>query len=82
MPEETISTKWQADRDEADRKLVRVVPSERQIAFQQVGFYAFIHFSVNTYTDKEWGDGTEPGHIFLPERFDPDQWVESVGRPV
>ncbi len=78
MPEETISTKWQADRDEADRKLVQVVPSERQIAFQQVGFYAFIHFSVNTYTDKEWGDGTEPGHIFLPERFDPDQWVESV----
>ncbi|MBQ7187008.1 MAG: hypothetical protein IJR91_05180 [Ruminococcus sp.] len=51
---------------ELDKRLVKVVPSERQVRFQQLEFYAFIHFTVNTFTDKEWGDGTE-----LPDIFDP-----------
>ena len=38
---------------ELDSKLVQIVPSPRQIRFQQMEFYAFIHFSVNTYTGKE-----------------------------
>ncbi len=61
-----------------DRRLVQVVPSDRQLAFQQLEFYAFIHFTVNTYTDREWGDGTEEESIFCPDRFDADQWVAAV----
>ena len=61
-----------------DSRLVQVVPSRRQLSFQQTEFYAFVHFCVNTYTDKEWGDGTEPESIFFPDKFDADQWVDAV----
>ena len=59
-------------------KLSSVVPSERQVAFQQLEFYAFVHFTVNTFTDKEWGDGTENPGIFNPEKLDAEQWVRAI----
>lgn len=61
-----------------DEKLAGIVPHERQIQFQQLEFYAFIHFTVNTFTDKEWGDGTESPEIFHPEKLDAEQWVLAV----
>ncbi|MBP0957176.1 MAG: hypothetical protein MR291_08695 [Oscillospiraceae bacterium] len=48
----------------SDEKLASIVPNERQIRFQQLEFYAFIHFTVNTFTDREWGDGSESPSIF------------------
>lgn len=56
----------------------RVRPSGRQLAWYELGSYAFVHFGVNTYTDREWGDGTEPESIFRPEKLDCDQWVSAV----
>ena len=41
-----------------DERLVQVVPSERQLRHQSMEFYGFIHFTVNTFTDREWGEGT------------------------
>ena len=61
-----------------DERLIKIVPSERQIKFQQLEFYAFIHFTVNTFTDKEWGDGTESPEIFNPTKLDSEQWVKTV----
>ena len=61
-----------------DERLVGIVPHERQVRFQQLEFYAFIHFTVNTFTDREWGDGTESPEIFDPPRLDAEQWVSSV----
>ena len=61
-----------------DERLAAVRPEERQIRFQQLEFYAFVHFTVNTFTDKEWGDGTEDPEIFDPVHFDAAQWVEAV----
>ncbi len=62
----------------SDERLVRIVPSQRQLRFQQLEFYAFIHFTVNTFTDKEWGDGTESPDIFTPSELDAEQWVKAV----
>lgn len=61
-----------------DERLVRVVPDKRQIEFQKLEFYAFVHFTVNTFTDKEWGDGTESPSIFNPEKLDAEQWVRAI----
>ncbi|SDA30641.1 alpha-L-fucosidase [Ruminococcus sp. YE71] len=61
-----------------DERLIKTVPSERQIKHQQLEFYAFIHFTVNTFTDREWGDGKESPDIFAPSKLDPEQWVLSV----
>ena len=61
-----------------DERLAAVVPHERQVRHQQLEFYAFIHFTVNTFTDKEWGDGTESPEIFDPKRLDAEQWVRAV----
>ncbi len=53
-----------------------VVPSERQLNWFSTEFYGFIHFGVNTFTNKEWGDGTEDPAIFNPEKFDAEKIVE------
>ena len=51
------------------------LPSSRQMQWQQLETTAFIHFTVNTYTGKEWGDGTESPSIFNPTEFDADKLV-------
>ena len=61
-----------------DQELIKIVPSCRQIAYQATEFYAFFHFGMNTYTNREWGDGTENLQIFNPTEFDADQWVTAA----
>ena len=40
---------------ELDRRLIQITPAPRQLRLQEMEFYAFVHFTVNTFTDKEWG---------------------------
>ena len=65
-------------QEELIERLVAVTPSERQLNFQETEFYAFVHFTVNTFTDKEWGDGTEEPAIFNPTKLDAEQWVKAI----
>lgn len=60
------------------KEAASVKPSERQQKWFDTEFYAFIHFTVNTYTDLEWGLGNEDPAIFNPVELDCDQWVEAV----
>ena len=63
---------------EYDKALVKCHPSSRQMIVEQMEFYAFAHFTVNTFTDKEWGDGTEPESVFNPTELDANQWVDAL----
>ena len=59
-------------------KAANVTPSKRQLEWQKTEFYAFAHFGVNTYTNREWGTGKEDPGIFDPAKFDAEQWVKAV----
>ena len=54
------------------------VPSPRQLAWHDLEFTAFLHFTVNTFTNKEWGYGDEDPNIFNPEKFDADAIVGAL----
>ena len=51
------------------------VPTENQLRWQDMEMYAFIHYSLNTYTDQEWGFGNEDPKLFNPADLDCQQWA-------
>jgi len=66
--------------------LARLAPSSRprpsrdQLAWQRDERAMFFHFGMNTFTDREWGDGTEDPAVFAPENLDARQWTRTAKR--
>lgn len=54
------------------------VPTDRQLAWAELEQYAFVHFTTNTFTDKEWGYGDESEKVFNPTQMDVRQWTKTI----
>ena len=54
------------------------LPSKAQMQYHREELAAFIHFGMNTYYDREWGDGEEDPYYFYPEHLDTDQWIKTL----
>lgn len=55
------------------------IPSARQLAWQETEFYAFFHYGMNTFTNKEWGNGDEAETTYAPATLpDCEQWLTAV----
>ena len=56
-------------------KPIMPLPSAKQLAWQSLEYYGFIHFNMNTFTDAEWGEGKENPNTFNPTALDCEQWA-------
>jgi alpha-L-fucosidase len=55
-----------------------IKPSPQQVEWQDLEFGVIIHFSTNTFLDREWGDGKADPKIFNPTEFDAEQWMQAI----
>lgn len=55
-----------------------VTPAPYQVSWQDLEFGVILHFSTNTFLDREWGDGTASPAVFNPAQFDPEQWMRAI----
>lgn len=55
-----------------------IVPNRRQLIIQEMKFYAFVHYGVNTFTNREWGNGKESEAVFNPKQQNTDQWCSAI----
>jgi alpha-L-fucosidase len=55
-----------------------IKPAPQQVAWQDLEFGVIVHFSTNTFLDREWGDGTADPSVFNPTEFNPDQWMKAI----
>jgi alpha-L-fucosidase len=64
--------------EEIVHKAAMLTPTPRQLRWQQLELTCFFHYGMNTFTGKEWGDGTEDPRLFNPTALDAEQWVRTA----
>ncbi|HEY9006209.1 MAG TPA: alpha-L-fucosidase [Ohtaekwangia sp.] len=67
-----------AKKEVTPPQAVMPVPSEAQLAWHEMEQNAFVHFTTNTFTDKEWGYGDEQPSVFNPTELNTDQWISAL----
>ncbi len=67
-----------SDKETSPPEALEPVPSEAQLQWHAMEMNAFIHFTTNTFTDKEWGYGDESPMVFNPSDIDVDQWITTL----
>jgi alpha-L-fucosidase len=70
--------KAEAAAPAAPGEILLPTPSPRQLAWQELEIIAFAHFGVNTFTNREWGNGKEDPKVFNPAEFDARQWTKAL----
>jgi alpha-L-fucosidase len=63
---------------EGDSAMALPRPTPQQAAWQDMEFIAFAHFGMNTFTNREWGEGNEDPRLFNPTQLDARQWVRAL----
>ena len=58
--------------------LARPVPTPAQLRWQREEVAIFVHFTVNTFTGREWGDGSESPAVFAPRALDARSWARAA----
>lgn len=56
----------------------RLVPTKQQLEWQEMELTAFLHFGINTFTGREWGEGNEDPQLFNPTELNAEQWVKAL----
>jgi alpha-L-fucosidase len=74
----TLGARWPLARWPLSPAFELPRPSGAQVAWQCDELAMFLHFGVNTFTDREWGDGKEAPAIFDPARLDARQWARTA----
>ncbi|MFZ5941586.1 MAG: alpha-L-fucosidase [Bacteroidota bacterium] len=56
----------------------KVCPEPEQVVYQEMELVGFIHFGMNTFTNREWGFGDEDPALFNPVGLDAGQWARAA----
>jgi alpha-L-fucosidase len=74
----TVASSWLGQRGAIGQQASRPRPSAPQLAWQRDELALFLHVGINTFTNREWGDGTERPALFNPTSLDVRQWSRTA----
>ncbi|PRX39109.1 alpha-L-fucosidase [Salegentibacter salegens] len=74
----TLAFSCEENKQVETPEAVGPTPSREQLDWHNMEMNAFIHFTTNTFTDKEWGYGDESPEVFNPKDIDIDQWMQTL----
>lgn len=77
-PQNTIKIEANDSKETIIQKAANVVPTKNQLSALENEFIAFVHIGPNTFTQMEWGSGTEDPKVFDLKKLDTDQWCEAM----